>query len=116
MMGSRPKVPNHFDFFELKLKKNDIYTPPIYRSKYWLQPGLYKIWNHLSEMERAKIYVHTMEKYLKKIKNKYIVDYEQLCRNPGKVIKGVCNFLNLKKTKKTQEIIGQIHVKKLFTN
>jgi len=67
-------------------------------------------------MERAKIYVYTMEKYLKKIKNKYIVDYEQLVRNPDKVIKGVCNFLNLKKTKKTQEMIGQINVKKLFTN
>ena len=77
---------------------------------------MYKIWNHLSEMERAKIYVYTMEKYLKKIKNKYIVDYEQLLRNPDKVIKGVCNFLNLKRTKKTREMIDQINVKKLFTN
>ena len=94
-------------------KKNDISVPAIYRSKYWLQPGLYKIWNHLSEMERAKIHVYTMEKYHKKIKNKYIVDYEQLLRNPDKVIQGVCNFLNLKKTKKTQEMISQIDVTKI---
>jgi len=95
-------------------KKSGYLYSPKYSSKYWLEPRLYKTWINSNEKEKIKIYVYTIEKYIKKIKKKYVVDYEILLKNPNKIIKEVCNYLNLKKTHKTDEMIEQIDTKKII--
>jgi hypothetical protein len=82
------------------------------RTKQWLEPRLYKTWINSNEIEKTKIYLSIMEKYLKQIKKKHVVDFKRLLSNPNKVIKEMCDYLNLKKTKKTDEMIETIDIKK----
>ena len=41
-------------------------------------------------------------------KNKYIVKYENLTKNPNREINKICNFLKLRKTNKTIDIIKTV--------
>ena len=93
-------------------KKKNIHSPEIYNNKYWLEPKLYKSWINANENIKANIYVDMIEKNLRKIKKKYVVDFKILIKKPKKIIKEVCNYLNLKTTHKTEEIIDQIDTKK----
>ena len=93
-------------------KKKNIHSTEIYNNKYWLEPKLYKSWVNANENIKANIYVDMIEKNLRKIKKKYVVDFKTLIKNPKKIIKEVCNYLNLKATHKTEEIIDQIDTKK----
>ncbi|MBI28502.1 MAG: hypothetical protein CMI95_01245, partial [Pelagibacteraceae bacterium] len=89
-------------------KSGHLYLPK-YISKYGLETKSYKTWINSNEKEKIQIYINLVEKHLKKIKKKYIVNYEQLIKNPNKVVGEICNYLNLKKTHKTKEIIEQVH-------
>ena len=93
-------------------KKNSVHY--LCNNKYWIEPKLLKVWAHSNEQEKAKLYVNVIEKYLKKIKNKYVVNFEILLRDPNKIIKEVCNYLNLKRTRKTDEMIEQIDTTKII--
>jgi hypothetical protein len=90
-------------------QKNNYGAAPLYFNKNWLSPKLYKIWINSNNQKRAEIYIDNFEKDIKKIKNKLVVNYESLIKNPNKVIKEICTFLNLKKTQKTKEAINKIY-------
>ena len=92
--------------------KKKIHTSLVYNNKYWLKPKLYKSWINANENIKANIYVDMIEKDLRKIKKKYVIDYKILVKNPKKIVKQVCNYLNLKTTYKTEEVIDQIEAKK----
>ena len=68
----------------------------------------YKRWLKLNEKEKIKHYLKQVNLGSKKIKNKYIFVYENFINNPNKEINKLCNFLNLKKTSKTKELINTI--------
>ena len=67
-------------------------------------------WKKFNESEKIKTYINFIEKNLKKLKNKKIVRYEDLIKNPNKEIRKICKFLNLKKTKKTNQLIQKIYI------
>ena len=93
-------------------KKSGYLYSPQGSAKYWLEPRLYKTWIKSNEIEKARIYLSIMEKYVKQIKKKHVVDFKSLLNNPYKVVKEICDYLNLKKTKKTDEVIEKIDRKK----
>jgi len=93
-------------WFKKKINKTN---PKIYDNKNFFDSKTNKIWNKVNEKEKINIYINLIEKYLKKLKNKHIVNYEDLVKDPNNEIKKICKFLNLTKTKKTDQIIKQIY-------
>ena len=88
--------------------KNNKNLPLIYKNPDLLGKNIYKKWLKLDEKEKAEEYIKQINRKCKKIKNKYIFDYENFIKNPNKEINNICKFLNLKKTIKTKEIIKTI--------
>ena len=82
--------------------------PWIYNSPDILGKNIYKKWLQLDEKERIKLYIKQMDNNFIKIKNKYIVKYENLTKNPNREINKICNFLKLRKTNKTIDIIKTV--------
>ena len=90
-------------------KKN--FSPDIYKNENWIDLKSYTKWIKLNENERASFYVDYINSSSNKIKNKLVVQYEDLVRDPKKTVIKICKFLKLKKTKKTLDIIDQIYIK-----
>ena len=86
--------------------KNNL--PWIYNSPDILGKNIYKKWLRLDEKERIKLYIKQMDNNFIKIKNKYVVKYENLTKNPNREINKICNFLKLRKTNKTIDIIKTV--------
>ena len=59
-----------------------------------LGKNIYKKWLKLDEKEKAEEYVKQINRKCKKIKNKYVFDYENFIKNPNKEINNICKFLN----------------------
>tara|TARA_X000000950_G_C13864994_1_gene640345 strand:+ start:118 stop:915 length:798 start_codon:yes stop_codon:yes gene_type:complete len=82
--------------------------PWIYKNKELLGKNNYQKWIKMSENDKIEMYIREMNKSCAKIKNKHVFVYENLLSNPNKEIDKICKFLNLKKTKKTLDIIKTV--------
>lgn len=90
-------------WFENNKNLNIIYKNPALFGK-----SIHKKWLRLNEKEKTEEYVKQTNRNCKKIKNKYVLVYENLVKNPNKEINNICKFLNLKRTIKTNEAVKSI--------
>ena len=86
-----------------------------YHIPWWVSPSDVKLFVNYNNYERCLYYwyrnIHSSHKYLKLIKNKKyykLIKYNDLIQDTHKVLRDMCSFLELKSTKKTNQIIKNI--------
>ncbi len=75
---------------------------------YWLDSKQYKLWDKMNIYERSAIYTIKVREIIKKNKKIIVINYNDLVKDPFKVIKKIEKKLKLKRTKKTLQLFKSL--------
>ena len=82
----------------------------------WMRNKYINLWHNSNEYTKCAIYLSCTNEQIKEIKKKIVVDYDELIEKPKSTINILLKRLNLKKTKKTHQIIKNIKLSKTAKN
>ena len=100
------KNKNYLKTFLPSVKINGSFYPLFMKKKYL------KMWHNSNECTKCAIYLLCCEDEIKKIKNKIIIQYDDLIKSPKVITNRLLKRLGLSKSKKTHKILNNINLSK----
>ena len=75
-----------------------------------------KLWKKSNEFTKCAIYLLCCKEEMKAVKNKIIINYDELVKNPQNVVNSLIKKLNLTKTQVTNKLLKGIKITKSAIN
>lgn len=82
----------------------------------WMKKKYVKLWKKSNEFTKCAIYLLCCKEEMKAVKNKIIINYDELVKNPHNVVNSLIKKLNLTKTQVTNKLLKGIKITKSAIN